>query len=60
MILFCEFIKKGDSMLNIVSTVNIEIDDCDAESVICDPSRLNGDELVCITAVPVSRKAKFD
>ena len=55
MILFCEFIKRGDSVLNIVSTVNIEVDDCDADAIICEPSQLDGDELVCITAVPVSR-----
>ena len=59
MIFMCEFIKKGDKTLNVVSTVNIFVDDCDAETVICDPSVLNGVELVCITAEPITtQKAK--
>lgn len=55
MILKCEFAKK-DRPLLIVSVQNIEVDDCDAESIINEPAMLNAQRLVCVSAVPYGYK----
>ena len=55
----CEF-SHPDKPLTVILVDIIEVDDCDAENCINDPSILSG-ELFCISArewKPVAKKAK--
>lgn len=54
MIMQCEF-SKADAPFLIVSVVNIEVDDADAEMIENEPSMLNGEKLICVSAIPLRR-----
>ncbi len=60
MILKCEYVKP-ESNLIVVSTLNVEVDDADAQAIMDEPYMMNGNSLICIAATPythVVRKSK--